>query len=241
MSSQENPLHDFTPQRIEADGFAILTQFLGDAQLQSLRDAVAGLDAAGVRHLGAKVAAVGELAASAAVRDVVTAVLGPQARLVRSLFFNKDAEHNWHVSWHQDLTIAVVARHEVAGFGGWSVKESVPHVQAPSALLERMLTLRVHLDAADACNGALWVAPGSHRCGQIRDESAVLQQCRTQVCAVAAGDALLMRPLLLHASRKSTSHRPRRVVHLEFAAPDALPAPLQWAEPAAYFGRTTTS
>jgi ectoine hydroxylase-related dioxygenase (phytanoyl-CoA dioxygenase family) len=66
--------------------------------------------------------------------------------------------------------------------------------------------------------------------GQIRDEHTVLEQCGTHVCVMAAGDAMLMRPLLLHASRKSTSHRPRRVVHLEFAAADALPSPLQWAE-----------
>jgi ectoine hydroxylase-related dioxygenase (phytanoyl-CoA dioxygenase family) len=85
-------------------------------------------------------------------------------------------------------------------------------VQVPTAVLERMVTLRVHLDAADVDNGALRVAPGSQRLGCIGAESAVLEQCGMRVCAVSAGDALLMRPLL-HASRKSTSPRPRRVVY----------------------------
>ena len=217
-------------ERFEADGFATVAQFLEVSQLDELRAAVAGFDAAGVRNLSAKVPAVRTLAASSAVRALIESVLGGEPRLVRSIFFTKDGERNWHVGWHQDLTIAVAARSEVAGFGAWSVKEGVPHVQAPTALLARMVTLRVHLDAADAGNGALWVAPGSHRSSQIHDESTALEQCGRHLCAVAAGDALLMRPLLLHASRKSTSHRPRRVVHLEFAAARALPPPLQWAE-----------
>lgn len=51
------------------------------------------------------------------------------------------------------------------------------------------------------------------------------------LCTVDAGDVLLFRPLTLHASRKATSNRPRRVIHLEFAGV-VLPAPLQWADAA---------
>ena len=38
-----------------------------------------------------------------------------------------------------------------------------------------------------------------------------------------------MKPLLLHASNRSTSNRPRRVMHLEFASVE-LPAGLAWRE-----------
>jgi ectoine hydroxylase-related dioxygenase (phytanoyl-CoA dioxygenase family) len=38
------------------------------------------------------------------------------------------------------------------------------------------------------------------------------------LCIAAAGDALLMRPLLLHASSRSTSPNNRRVLHIEYAA-----------------------
>ena len=47
----------------------------------------------------------------------------------------------------------------------------------------------------------------------------------------SAGDALLMRPLLLHASGRSTSPRHRRVLHIEYAA-FALPQGLHWHEAA---------
>jgi ectoine hydroxylase-related dioxygenase (phytanoyl-CoA dioxygenase family) len=179
------------------------------------------------------VAGVRRLAESPAVRGLVEPVLGDAARLVRSILFTKGEDANWQVPWHQDLAIAVRERAEVAGYASWSVKDGVPHVQPPIAVLEQMLAVRLHLDAADASNGALWVSPGSHRLGRLAASEAAgaAERLGAQVCAVAAGDALVLRPLLLHASRKVTSARPRRVVHLEFCAAE-LPAPLAWAEEA---------
>jgi hypothetical protein len=148
-------------ERFEADGFAVVAPFLHATELDTLREAVAGIDAAGLRNLIGKVPEVRSFAASVAVRAVLESLLGAEARLVRSIFFNKDGERNWHVAWHQDVTIAVAERCEVAGFGAWSMKDAVPHVQAPSAVLERMATLRVHLEfaAADALPPPLaWAA-----------------------------------------------------------------------------------
>ncbi len=36
-------------------------------------------------------------------------------------------------------------------------------------------------------------------------------------CIVAAGGVVAMRPLVVHASSKSTDSRPRRVLHIEYA------------------------
>jgi len=107
----------------------------------------------------------------------------------------------------------------------------VPHVQPPEEILEQMLTVRLHLDPADETNGALWVSPGSHRLGRLRagDAAAVAKCNGKHLCVVAAGDALLMRPLILHASHKATSSVPRRVIHLEFAG-TSLPPSMAWAE-----------
>jgi ectoine hydroxylase-related dioxygenase (phytanoyl-CoA dioxygenase family) len=106
----------------------------------------------------------------------------------------------------------------------------VTHVQPPVEILERMLSIRLHLDAADETNGGLWVAPGSHLLGRLpASEAARVARARGQhLCSVAAGDALLFRPLLVHASRKATSPRSRRIIHLEFAGV-SLPEPLTWA------------
>src|SRR5205809_630917 len=100
---------------------------------------------------------------------------------------------------------------DAPGFGPWSVKDGVPHVQPPVHLLEQMLTTRLHLDDCDETNGALRVLPGSHRLGRLSGER--IRQLRGRhpdhVCHLSAGDALLMRPLLLHASSRSRSnHHP---------------------------------
>src|SRR5204862_4238864 len=120
---------------------------------------------------------------------------------------------------HQDLTLAVRARAEVLGFGPWSVKDGVPHVQAPAELLEQMITLRLHLDDCDESNGALLVLSGSYRFGKIPTEQirGLEKECPENVCKARAGEGLLMRPLLLHASSRSRSDGHRRVLHIEYS------------------------
>ena len=60
------------------------------------------------------------------------------------------------------------------------------------------------------------------------DAAPTAERSGKHLCSVAAGDALVFRPLLIHASRKATSQLPRRVIHLEFAGA-RLPEPLAWA------------
>jgi hypothetical protein len=64
------------------------------------------------------------------------------------------------------------------------------------------------------------------------DAAAVAERHGKHLCEATAGDALLLRPLILHASRKAISAKPRRVIHLEFSAV-SLPDPLRWDEAAA--------
>lgn len=123
-------------------------------------------------------------------------------------------------------------KREVPGFGPWSLKDGIPHVQPPSSLLERMITLRIHLDDCDASNGALKVLPGSHREGKLAPVQIKSWRCRAEpvTCEFRKGGVLLMRPLLLHASSPAINPIHRRVVHLEFAA-EALPSELRWLDP----------
>jgi hypothetical protein len=220
---------------LDDDGFMVLPNVMGAADLERLSAGLASLMASdsspGIRDLAAKSMAVRMFISAPCIRELVMPVLGPHAVMVRSIFFNKNAEMNWQVAWHQDLSIAVRAKADVAGFGSWSVKEGIPHVQPPTALLEKMLTVRLHLDPADETNGALWVVPGSHRKGRFSAQGAanIANTAAQHLCAVHAGDAMLFRPLILHASRKAISDQPRRVIHLEFCA-EPLPAPLAWWE-----------
>jgi hypothetical protein len=90
-----------------------------------------------------------ELAASIVVRTLVEAVLGEHCFGVKGTFFNKTQEANWKVAWHQDLTIMVRERREVAGFGPWTVKEGIVHVQPTTEVLSGILAIRLRLDETD--------------------------------------------------------------------------------------------
>ncbi len=126
--------------------------------------------------------------------------------------------------------MAVKARADVPGYGPWSVKGGVAHVEPPFALIEAMVTLRLHLDPVDADNAPLRIAPGSHRLGKLleADYDATVRQCGEQQCTADAGDVWAYSTAILHASSAATVPRRRRVVQIDYAAQPLAP-PLLWA------------
>lgn len=167
-----------------------------------------------------------ELARQPALRDALCRVLGRRAGVVRALFFDKPPGHTWALPWHKDYNIAVIEHVPEGVFTKPTTKAGVPHVLAPESVLNGMVTARIHLDRVTAENGPLRVIAGSHRfysCGEDEPRDPVAIHCR-------AGDVLLMRPLLTHASGNC---RPgvavhRRIVHLECAASPVLPHGYRW-------------
>lgn len=213
-------------------GFAVVPNVLADEEVDDLIRAIETElhgAAAGVRQPHEVFPAIRDLVSGGEIRKLVEPAVGKEARVVRSILFDKTAERNWGVPWHQDLTIAVAEQREVAGFTGWSVKEGVNHVQAPREVLEGMLTVRLHLDDCGAENGPLWVLPGTHRNGWLDSEAIDLakREGKEEACLVKRGGAVLMRPLLLHASSRATKPGRRRVLHLEFAS-QGLPGGLSY-------------
>ncbi len=226
---------------IEKEGFAIVPGIIGQETIAILRreieaaivgngPRVGGRSGYALRHLSQIVPAVRALAEDPAIGALTKVILGPEPFVVRSLFFDKTTEANWKVTWHQDLTIAVQNKIEVAGFNSWSVKDGVIHVQPPVSILERILAVRIHLDDCGGDNGALQVLPGSHLVGRLdaKQISNWRKKVEPTTCTVPAGGTMLMRPLLLHASSPALNPKHRRVIHLEFAA-NPLPSGLKWA------------
>ncbi|HZT43745.1 MAG TPA: phytanoyl-CoA dioxygenase family protein [Chthonomonadaceae bacterium] len=226
---------------LERNGFAIAPDVMDESTITELleefawragdAEGAAGHGLYALRNLLQAVPAVCELAASQAVRTLVEPFLGRDCFAVRAIYFDKMPDANWKVPWHQDLSIAVAERRDVEGFGHWSQKAGVAHAQAPASLLERMLTVRLHLDRCDRTNGPLRVLPGTHRYGKLKPGE--IERLRAEVpetvCEVERGGAMLMRPLLLHASSSAQSAHHRRVIHIEYAA-EPLPDVLAWYE-----------
>ena len=174
------------------------------------------------------VPSVRELAVSEPVKQLVTACLGKECFAVRGILFNKTPNSNWKVAWHQDRTIAVRERKDVAAFGPWSMKAGVPSVQPPASVMAKMLAIRLHLDDSHENNGPLRIVPGSHKAGCLSaQEVATWRELPSVICTVPRGGAILMRPLLVHASSSCSEPQARRVIHLEFAAED-LTGGLEW-------------
>ncbi|GMU57426.1 MAG: hypothetical protein AMXMBFR33_65720 [Candidatus Xenobia bacterium] len=206
---------------LERDGYALLEGVIPEAQVQEL---IALLEGSGHGRRDLL-----ELEPVRGLARQVGPLAGPGAFPVRGLFFDKPPEANWQVPWHQDLAIAVRERIEIPGYSGWSVKNGIPHVQPPAEVLERMLAVRISLDDCTSDNGPLRVIPGTHRLGRLSsDQIAQMSRVGPAVeCCVPAGGAVLMRPLLLHASSKARKPGHRRVIHLEMARGD-LPGGLSW-------------
>lgn len=170
-----------------------------------------------------------EISRHPSILQIVRKALGGKAFVVRATLFDKTPDANWKVPWHQDLTIAVDVRQELAGYGPWSLKAGVHHVQPPTEVLQRIVTARIHLDPCPATNGALRVMPGSHRLGRVNQNhiEQYIDDSLVVTCTAGVGDALVMRPLLFHASSASSEPGHRRVLHFDYAVGE-LAGVLQW-------------
>jgi hypothetical protein len=169
------------------------------------------------------------LASRGPIGAVAARVLGEACQPVRAILFDKTADTNWSLAWHQDLTIAVAKRIDVDGFGPWTVKSLLLHVAPPFELLAGMVTLRVHLDPVPPTNAPLLIAPESHRLGRVPEVEIphVVQQCGTFACLAEAGDIWLYATPILHASEAAVKPAHRRVLQADFAIGE-LPGGLKW-------------
>lgn len=162
------------------------------------------------------------LVAPLRARLVALGLLAADAVAVQCTSFRKSAVCNWKVPYHQDLSIPVAEHVDHSSLSGWSVKEDGVYVQPPLPLFDDLLAVRLHLDPCDADAGPLRVVPGSHRLGRLPSSAIeALDKRRDEVvCSAEAGDLLLMRPLLLHASSRARRPSGRRVLHFLFAPPE---------------------
>ena len=217
------------PDVIDGDTIADLLQELQQEEPQKSSHAGQGMYA--LRNLFQTIPNIRTLAMSRPVQTLVEPFFGADCFAVRAIYFDKLPNANWKVPWHQDLSVALTAQRDCAGFGPWSQKAGVAHAQAPVSLLEGMLTIRLHLDACYKENGPLRVLPGTHRYGKLNPTQieSLRSQVEEVVCEVGSGGALLMRPLLLHASAAAQIPNHRRVIHMEYAN-TRLPDGLEWHE-----------
>lgn len=216
------------------DGIEIRRKLVSDSSIERIKREVDSYSEEypghGIRNANKKFTSIDSLSKSSDLMGLVRSILGAEPQVVRVIFFDKTPEKNWLVTWHQDKTVAVSQKFSLPEWGPWSIKDQSHHAQPPLHVLDRMVTVRVHLDDSDKNNGCLKAIPGSHQLGFLSQEEIanIVASKEAAICEVESGDAVVMRPHILHSSSKSTIPRHRRVVHIEYSD-YVLPEGSSWA------------
>ncbi|QEG23052.1 Phytanoyl-CoA dioxygenase (PhyH) [Mariniblastus fucicola] len=229
-----------TKTQIQTQGFCIVQNVFGQAAVEQLlhriematrTDAESALSSRGTifaaRNLIDSIPDLLELIKRPALATLLSETIGENYGLVRVLYFDKPSDRSWNLPFHKDLTIAVQDNSLPTNhFSKPTHKAGVDHVEASEAILQNMLTLRIHLDEVTESNGPLEVIPGSHLSGKQYDPS----PNESVKILVQAGDVLAMRPMISHASGHTDPDGKwrRRILHLEFCGTESLPDGYQW-------------
>ena len=204
-------------------GFEQFERVLDDADADAAREELFRGGEAGTRCLLDQ-ATVRKTVASVRATLVTAGKLPATAVAIQAIAFDKTPEANWKVTWHQDLMFPFARAVRTPGFALASRKDGIDYARPPRTVLESLLAVRLHLDDCDATNGPLRVAPGTHRRGILRsaDIAETVARHGETMCLAKAGDALLMKPLLLHASSPAILPKHRRVLHLVYHSGEAI-------------------
>ncbi|CAI8745373.1 phytanoyl-CoA dioxygenase family protein [Chryseobacterium sp. IT-36CA2] len=225
---------------IEEYGFAVIDNVFSQEELEDINVVLQNIDTSkenfrksedlfAIRQFLKEVPEIKDLVFNENIRKVVKEIFGEKYFVVKSIYFDKPETSNWYVAYHQDLTISVDKKLELANFGPWTTKQNQFAVQPPLDILENIYTIRIHLDDTDESNGALKVVPKSHAKGIYRLETIDWSVETEEICNVQKGGIMMMKPLTLHGSNRTTNGKKRRVIHIEFSDIE-LPAILQWSE-----------
>jgi len=215
--------HVFTEQEVEAILSAIK---IADSTKETFRKSE---DLFAIRRFLKEVPDTVDLIFNYKVKAIVKELFGKDYFLVKSIYFDKPETSNWFVPYHQDLTISVDHNAKIHGYGPYTRKHEQFAVQPPLHILEGNFTIRIHLDDTNERNGALKVITNSHSKGIYRPETIDWSIENEVSCNVNRGSLMIMKPLLLHSSSRTSNHKKRRVIHLEFSN-QHLPKELHWSE-----------
>jgi ectoine hydroxylase-related dioxygenase (phytanoyl-CoA dioxygenase family) len=210
-------LLDSLQPKLASSGYAVFQPNLPESLLHEIRTSAFATGEAGVRCLLDE-PCIRKTACATREALVAYHLMPAGAKAVQAIAFDKTPGTNWKVTWHQDVMFPFARPVSHAGFELSSKKADIDYARPPQSVLETMLAVRIHLDDCDETNGPLRVSPGTHQLGILRSPEIprCLERHGEQVCCATTGEALLLRPLLLHASSPATVPNHRRVLHLVF-------------------------
>ena len=234
MSYEKNKIE------LEENGYSVLSDLYSNSEINQILACIENVEQDGssfmktkdlfaIRQLIKNVPGLADLLFNRKLTELIANLSESEYFLTKAIYFDKPSESNWFVAYHQDLSISVDQKAELDNYSNWTLKKGQYGVQPPIEILQDTITIRIHLDRANKNNGALKVIPKSHLNGIIRADSKDWNTKNEFICEVDKGGAMLMKPLTLHASNRTTNGKKRRVIHLEFNK-HSLAEPLAWSE-----------
>jgi len=225
---------------IQENGFTVINNIFSYEEMEKITEVIQDIDTSketfrksedlfAIRQFLKEIPEVKDLIFNENLKTIINEIFGKSYFVVKSIYFDKPEKSNWYVAYHQDLTISVDKKVELENFGPWTTKQNQFAVQPPLDLLENIFTVRIHLDDTDENNGALKVVPKSHAKGIYRPETIDWNIETETICNVGKGGIMIMKPLTLHGSNRTTNGKKRRVIHIEFSDRE-LPEVLNWSE-----------
>jgi ectoine hydroxylase-related dioxygenase (phytanoyl-CoA dioxygenase family) len=228
---------------INADGFTIIDNVYNESEIEKLISIIESStenkaekttfrkseDLFAIRQFHKEIPETLDYIFNQNLKNIIQSNFGENYFITKSIYFDKPEKSNWFVAYHQDLTISVDKKIDVKNFENWTTKQNQFAVQPPKEILEKNFTIRIHIDKTTKDNGALKVINSSHSKGIYRVENMDLKNEKETICEVDKGGIMIMKPLLFHASNKTTNNERRRVIHIEFSNLE-LPNGLEWSE-----------
>jgi ectoine hydroxylase-related dioxygenase (phytanoyl-CoA dioxygenase family) len=225
---------------IADNGFSVISNVYFTEEIERISEFIQNIDTSkdtfrksedlfAIRQFLKEIPEVKDLIFNENLKTIIKEIFGENYFVVKSIYFDKPEKSNWYVAYHQDLTISVDKKLQLENFEPWTTKQNQFAVQPPLDILENIFTIRIHLDDTDENNGALKVVPTSHAKGIYRPETIDWEVETENICNVEKGGIMVMKPLLLHGSNRTTNGKKRRVIHIEFSDRE-LPEELNWSE-----------
>lgn len=158
-----------------------------------------------------------DIAYDSSLLALLTQISGQMMFPVKAFILDKSMTSNWEIPWHQDLAIAVEEYKNLPGYTNWSVEVGIPHVHPPAEVLNKLITLRIHLDQCTIQNSIHAIA-GSHQLGVLSGDQMkiLIGTSVAEICIAPKNSVMLMRPLLVHYSPMASSSNSRRILQIEY-------------------------
>lgn len=210
---------------IQQDGFSIVPHFFTDKYIDEI---IEQLDKHNALQYDKQIVSdfnlinsipfINSLVHFRQLTSLVEQVLGDNSFPINAFVLDKTQDNNWGLGWHQDLKIAVKNKIETVGYSNWTVESGIPHAIPPKEVLEKRLSVRIHLDHCFIENGAILVAPKSHKNGIIQNKTEIekIISDETIYCEVEKGGVMFITSLLLHKSPYSTTDKKRRILQIDY-------------------------